>query len=137
MSTKPVAAAVVESLTGYAQKIQVGRHVVGADEPTFRDGTDTGPAPYELLLSALGACTAITLVMYAQRKAWDLGQVHVELKLFKEGETTRIERAVRLGGALTPAQRARLLEVCEKTPVTKTLKAGAGITTRLVEPGPD
>ena len=92
---------------------------------------DAGPSPYELVLAGLGACTAITLRMYAQRKGWELGEVTVELRLFKDGDAARIEREVRFSAPLSDEQRARLGEVVEKTPVTKTIKAGAPIETRF------
>ena len=131
MNTNPLAAATVETLTGYAQTVRVGRHTLTADEPLAQGGTDTGPTPDELLLAALGACTSITLSMYAQRKAWELGRVHVELKLVKAGDAVRIERDVSFDAPLTPEQRARLLDICEKTPVTKLIKGGTAIATRL------
>ncbi|HYS74507.1 MAG TPA: OsmC family protein, partial [Burkholderiales bacterium] len=96
-----------------------------------RGGTDTGPSPYELLLAGLGACTAITLRMYAERKGWQLGTIHVDLELHKddEGDTGRIARVVSFSAPLQPEQRARLAEIAEKTPVTRTIKAGAVIDT--------
>src|SRR5262249_12739453 len=121
-----------ESESGYAQKIESGGHHLTADEPAAAGGTDTGPAPYGLLLSALGACTSITLRMYADRKGWQLGQVHVELKHTKSHDgADHIEREVRFGATLTEEQRARLADIVEKTPVTKTIKAGATIQTRF------
>jgi putative redox protein len=122
----------VESEAGYAQKIHSGRHHLTADEPVDRGGTDTGPAPYGLLLAALGACTSITLRMYADKKGWPLGTVHVTLRHIKTPEGEHIERDVRIGAPLTDDQRARIAEIAEKTPVTKTIKAGATIQTRLL-----
>ncbi len=113
----------------YRQDIRSGRHTLVADEPA-RVGA-AGPAPYELLLASLGACTAITLRMYAERKQWNIGRLTVELQLLKnkEGET-RIDRQLASDAALDDAQWQRLLEIAEKTPVTLTLKAGATIQTR-------
>jgi len=118
----------------YAQTIRTGGgHGLTADEPVHAGGADTGPAPYELLLSALGACTAITLRMYAERKGWELGDVRVELALHKSrGAGDRITRVVRFGAALTEAQRGRLAEIVEKTPVTLTIRQGAAIETTFV-----
>lgn len=93
-------------------------------------GRDTGPAPYDYLLASLGACTAITLQMYAERKRWDLGDLCVELTLFKDREgETRIERVLHVSAELDDAQWQRLLDIADKTPVTKTLLAGMAITT--------
>jgi len=87
-------------------------------------GTDTGPTPYELLLSGLAACTAITLRMVGERKGWTLGDIHVDVELHKdETGADRIARTVSMTGALDPGQRAALAEIAEKTPVTKTIKA--------------
>lgn len=126
-----IATATLDSTTKYAQTIRTGGgHALTADEPTHAGGADTGPAPYELLLSALGACTAITLRMYAERKGWELGEVHVELALHKSREAgDRITRVVRFGAALTEEQRGRLAEIVEKTPVTLTVRQGAAIET--------
>ncbi|HLK93615.1 MAG TPA: OsmC family protein [Polyangia bacterium] len=127
-----IATAALDSTTGYAQKIEAGGHALTADEAVAHGGTNTGPSPYELLLSALGACTAITLRMYAERKKWELGRVHVALKLEKSADgADRIERTLTFGAPLSEEQRARLAEIAEKTPVTKTLKTGAAIHTTL------
>ena len=136
MSTprKPLASAVVEGQSAYVQHIRTGNHQLTADEPTERGGTDAGPAPYDLLLSALGACSAITLRMYADRKGWALGTIHVELDHYKEHDgSEHIERRLRFSAPLTDEQVAKLLEIVEKTPVTKTIKAGAPITTTLAK----
>jgi putative redox protein len=127
-----VAAAIVESHAGYAQDIRTGHHTLQADEPVVSGGTDTGPTPYSLLLSALGACTAITLRMYAARKGWELGTTHVSLRLLHEGKGHRIEREIRFGAPLTDEQRERLAEIAEKTPVTRTLVEGLTIATTVV-----
>jgi len=126
-----VARTSLESTGGYAQKIRAGHHELTADEPAHSGGTDTGPSPYGLVLSGLGACTSITLRMYAERKGWDLGTIHVELRMFKDSEgKERIERTVRLGNqALTAEQRAKLAEIAEKTPVTRTIRGGTPIAT--------
>src|SRR5262245_33982432 len=112
---------VVSSDSGLAQKITSGNHRWRADEPA-PFGTDTGPAPYELLLAALGACTSMTLRMYAQRKQWDLQRVTVRLHHSrihaedcmecetKEGYLDRIDREIELSGNLDDAQKRRLLE---------------------------
>lgn len=114
----------------YRTEIALAHHAITADEPAALGGADAGPAPYELLLSALGACTAITLRMYAERKQWPLESLDVDLRLHGKGETLRIERVLRPIG-LDGDQAARLAEIAEKTPVTLTLKNGVPIDTRL------
>lgn len=131
MKLKRIAEVVMTGEQGYAQHARARRHVVPADEPAARGGTDTGQTPYELLLSALGACTAITLRMYAQRKAWELGRIEVRLRFLMDGDAQRIERELRFGAPLSDEQRARLLEISARTPVTKTIGRGTPIETRL------
>jgi putative redox protein len=128
-----IAHAVLDSQAGYACAIRARRHALTADEAALHGGTDTGPTPYELLLSALAACTAITLRMVAERKDWQLGAIHVDVELHKdEAGADRIVRTISLGGALEAQQKAALAEIAEKTPVTKTVKAGAPIETRFL-----
>jgi putative redox protein len=124
---------VLDSKAGYACTLRARRHVLTADEPQSNGGTDTGPAPYDILLSALGACTAITLRMYAEHKGWDLGEIHVDLELYKDAATgaDRIARSVAFSAPLDPEQRSKIADAVEKTPVTKTIKAGAVIETTL------
>ena len=128
-----IAVTAVDSETGYAQRIKAGLHDLKADEPVSAGGTNTGPTPYALLLAALGACTSITLRMYAEKKGWRLGHIHVELRHDKSDDgADRIEREIRFAAPLTEEQRRRLAEVAERTPVTKTIKTGSPIHTRLV-----
>src|SRR3954466_2381334 len=104
-----IAHVVATSTAQYAQEIRSGRHRLTADEPKSNGGTDTGPAPYALLLSALGACTSITLRMYADRKGWTLGAIDVRLRMLKSHDgRDRIEREIRFGAPLSDEQRARL-----------------------------
>src|SRR3989442_11968233 len=128
-----IAHTLLDSETGYACLIRAGRHALAADESTARGGTDTGPAPYQLLLSGLAACTAITLRMVAARKGWELGSIHVDVELHKdaEGGRDRITRVISLTGPLDDRQKAALADIAEKTPVTKTIKAGATIETKF------
>lgn len=130
----------VESADGvYAQLIKARMHEWAAGEPVDIGGADNGPTPYELLLSALGACTSITLEMYAARKGWPLDKVHVTLEHSKEeraGENDgkpvdMIDRIVRLEGALDGEQRAKLIEIAEKCPVHRTLTNQINIDTLL------
>ena len=129
-----IAHALLDSETGYACQIRAGRHALTADESTAHGGTDTGPAPYQLLLSGLAACTAITLRMVAARRGWELGSIHVDLELYKdaEGVADRITRTISLTGPLNDQQKATLAEIAEKTPVTKTIKTGAAIETKFL-----
>jgi putative redox protein len=115
----------------YAQDIQAGKHPLVADEGPSLGGQDAGPAPYAYVLAGLAACTSITLKMYAQRKGWQLGTIHVDASFVRHGDEERIERTVRVGPDVTDEQRARLAEIAEKTPVTKTLKRGTPIVTRF------
>ncbi|MBK7150588.1 MAG: OsmC family protein [Sandaracinaceae bacterium] len=123
-------AGVTSSSVAYRQDIRTGNHTLVADEPPDHGGQDAGPAPYDLLLAALGSCTAITLEMYAAKKGWRLGQLRVDLTFFKnrEGES-RIERVLHVTEPLDEEQWARLIDVAGKTPVTKTLLSGTPITT--------
>lgn len=119
----------------WSTQVVTGRHSLIVDEPPALGGEDAGPAPYDLLLASLGACTAITLRMYAERKGWPLTAAEVDLKHYKDGDRSKIERVLHLTGALDATQRARLADIAERTPVTLTLKTGADITTTLAETG--
>jgi len=130
--------------SGFSQQILAGAHALTADEPVEGGGADIGPSPYELLLAALGACTSMTVGMYARRKAWPLESVTVRLRHSrihatdcadcetKEGMLDRIERDVQFIGALTTEQRDKLLEISNKCPVHRTLSSEIDIQTRLI-----
>ena len=120
----------------YRQTVRCGRHEMLVDERPVRGGADAGPMPFEYLLAGLGACTSITLRMYAERKGWNIGAVAVSLALRQGKEGTRsIERRVTLSAALSAEQQEKLSEVCEKTPVTLAVKSGLGIRTTLTAEG--
>ena len=122
-------ATVTSEETPYGVRINTGGHALRADESADRGGADTGPAPFGLLLSALGACTAITLRMYAEHQGWPLAGVDVELTYVVEDRDTRwIDRLITLHG-VDEGQRAKLADVAEKTPVTRVVRAGAEIRT--------
>lgn len=128
---KPTATATVfASGPAYRHEVHTGCHQLLADEPASAGGQDAGPAPYDLVLAGLGACVAITLRMYAERKSWDIGDLKVELQLFKDADgKARVTRRLRTPAVLTAAQQARLLEIAGKTPVTRTLEAGLAMVT--------
>ena len=129
----------VRSRQNYQQEILAGDHIIFADEPEHVGGDDTAPDPYSLLLGALGACTSITLQMYAQRKGWPLERVEVELthrRDYKEDcercdeKDTRldvVDIAISLYGQLDADQRERLHYIATRCPVNQTL--GKGIKT--------
>jgi uncharacterized OsmC-like protein/alpha/beta superfamily hydrolase len=143
-SAEPGTVVVTETREGkFTQSIRTGAHHMRADEPAAAGGDDSGPSPYDLLLAALGACTAMTLRMYADLKQLPLEQVSVRLRHDKvhaqdcaecetrEGKIDRIEREIELAGALDEAQRVRLLEIANKCPVHRTLHSEVWISTRL------
>jgi putative redox protein len=106
----------------YATAITTGHHQLTADE---------GPAPYDLLISALGACTVITLRMYAERKQWPVTNVRVDLHFKRDGNKVEsIDRVLHIEGA-DGDQKKRMAEIAEKTPVTLTLKRSLEIRTTL------
>lgn len=135
---------VTGSAAGFAQEIQAGKHRFTADEPAAAGGTDTGPGPYDLLLAALGACTSMTVAMYARRKGWPLERVTVHLRHSRihasdcadcetqAGMLDRIERDIQFTGPVTPEQRSRLLEIADNCPVHRTLKSEISIRTKAV-----
>lgn len=115
----------------YATTIRTHHHDLVADEPIAAGGGDAGPSPFELVLSGLGACTAITLRMYAERKQWSLAAVHVALAIHRRDTASWITRELRLDGPLDETQRARLADIAERTPVTLLIKNGSEIRTVL------
>jgi putative redox protein len=133
MATMILAKVAVTGASGYTQRMTTtSGHELASDEPEKRGGTNTGAAPFDLMLGSLGACTAITLRMYSERKQWKLGTIDVLLRLIKEGdEPMRIERKISVGESIDGAQQAKLLEIADKTPVTKALAPGVPIQTVL------
>ncbi len=112
--------------------ISASGNKVIADEPVASGGKDSGFSPTELLTAALAACTSATLRMYADRKNWDLQQVHTEIALERDETTTHIKRKVTFVGNLDDAQRTRLLAIANACPVHKILSNPIAITTTLL-----
>ena len=131
----------------YGQRITAGGHQLVADEPAAIGGADSGPTPYDLLLAGLGACTAITVRMYADRKGWPLRQTTVRLRHRRihasdcascettAGQLDQIERELRFEGDLTDEQRARLMGMAERCPVHRTLHSEVLVATTEARPG--
>jgi putative redox protein len=129
--------------SAYEVEVRAGAHRWLADEPASVGGADAGPSPYDLLAAALGACTAMTLRMYARQKNLPLRQVKVRLKHAKihagdcahcetkAGRIDRIEREIELAGELDEAQRQRLLEIADRCPVHRTLHGEVDVVSRL------
>jgi uncharacterized OsmC-like protein len=123
----------------FQQEIISGRHHLIADEPKDAGGLGSGPGPYDLLLAALGACTSMTLRLYADLKKIPLARTQVRLRHHriyakdcaecetKEGMLDRIDRVITLEGDLTAEQRARLMEIADKCPVHRTLTSEVSI----------
>jgi len=136
-------AVVVSSESGLAQEIISGKHRWRADEPA-PFGTDTGPSPYDLLLAGLGACTSMTLRLYAQRKGMDLQRITIRLRHSrihaedcancetKEGLLDRIDREIELSGNLDEVQKLQLLDIANRCPVHRTLNSEISIKTSVV-----
>ncbi len=141
--TEPGLVVVSENGAGpYGQRITAGRHRLTADEPA-PIGHDGGLSPYDLLLAGLGACTSMTLRMYAARQQWPLDRVTVSLRhsrihatdcadcATQTGQLDRVERTIRLTGGLDDDQRRRLLEIADRCPVHRTLGSAVDVRTTL------
>jgi uncharacterized OsmC-like protein len=122
--------------TGFRTDVTARTHSLIVDEPVAEGGTDLGPTPYECLLSALGACTVMTLRLYADRKKWPLESVTVHMRSGRSHEKDcedcetkkvgigQIQRRLELEGTLTAEQRTRLIEIADRCPVKQTLERG-------------
>jgi uncharacterized OsmC-like protein len=129
----------------FAQIVRARRHTLYADEPIDLGGDDIGPDPYDYLLAGLGACTSMTLRMYALRKELPLRRVTVRLSRdrihardcedceTREGRLDEITREITIEGDLDETQRQRLLEIADRCPVHRTLTTEVKVRTRLVE----
>lgn len=128
--------------SGFLQEIATGPHRLRADEPAGVGGSNAAPGPYDYILAGLGACTSMTIGLYARRNKWPLENITVSLRhsrihakdcedcLTKEGMLERIDVEIELTGALTSEQRAKLMEVAGKCPVHRTLKSEINIRIR-------
>ncbi len=129
----------------FNQIVTVGPHCLVADEPVAAGGEDAGPGPYDFLLAGLGACTSMTMRLYADRKSLPLDRVTVTLKHSKiyakdceecetrEGMLDQIERDIAMDGALDAEQRKKLMEIADKCPVHRTLTSEIRIVTKAVD----
>ena len=134
----------------FQQRITVGSHSFLADEPASLGGAGSGPGPYDLLLAALGACTSMTMRLYAERKGWPLTAISVRLRHAKihasdcadcetrdDAWVDEISKEIALEGSLDSTQRERLIEIAARCPVHRTLESEVKIRTRLREPSVD
>jgi putative redox protein len=137
MLSRPVTVSL--GATDFPTVISIRDHVLSADEPPAKGGTDTGPEPMELLLASLGACTAITLRMYAGRKRWPLTGVRVQVGFDPEQGTRLVRMLISCEGeGLDDDQRGRLLQIANACPVHKALAGGVMVDTRLdADPAPN
>jgi putative redox protein len=129
----------------FQQSVAVGPHRLLADEPVAAGGGDTGPGPYDLLLAGLGACTSMTMRLYAERKSLPLERVTVTLSHSKihaqdcaacetkSGMLDQIDRVISMEGALDADQRQKLMEIADKCPVHRTLTSEIRIVTRAAD----
>lgn len=121
-----------------AQQVQMRGHSLTADEPEDMGGADGGPKPTELLAAALGSCTLITILMYAERKGWDLGDVEasVDYETPSAGEPARIDVEITIPAELDEDQISRIKTIAAKCPVHRTLASDAEITDRITAGAP-
>jgi uncharacterized OsmC-like protein len=129
----------------FQQTISIGPHRLVADEPVAAGGEDTGPGPYDFVLAGLGACTAMTMRLYADRKSLPLDRVSVTLehsKIYAQdcaecetrtGKLDQIDRVIAMEGALDIEQRSKLMEIADKCPVHRTLTSEIHIVTRAAD----
>jgi uncharacterized OsmC-like protein len=146
LTREPRSVVVTGPAEGFRTEVTVGNHHLTVDEPVPVGGTDTGPSPYEFLLAGLGACTAMTLRLYAERRKWPLERADVRLRHRKvhakdcvdcETQPAKmdvVDRVLILHGALTEEQRTKLLEIANRCPVHQTLGSKIEVNTTLESP---
>ena len=123
--------------SGFAQLVTIGRHVLRADEPEQLGGKDIGPSPYELIMAALGTCTAMTIRGYANRHEWRIGTISVTTRHEKVASAPsgarmdRFDREITVAGELSEEQRLRLTQVAEACPVSLTLRHPSIVTVKM------
>ena len=134
---------VVKFIKNYQQEAKTDQHTIIIDEAKDVGGDGRGPDPYDLLLSALGSCTSMTIMMYARRKEWPLEGVQVSLHhkkihatdcdecITEEGKLDQITKTIYLKGDLTEEQRKRILEIADRCPVNKTLTTECRVVGKL------
>ena len=142
-SQEPRKVVVEGPATGFRTKVDVGGHQLVVDEPIPVGGSDQGPSPYEMLLAGLGACTAMTLRIYADRRKWPLERARVTLQHHKvhvqdcidcdrkAAKMDVVDRIIILEGDLNEEQRAKLMEIAERCPVHQTLQNKIQVNTRF------
>jgi putative redox protein len=113
-----------------------GRHMIITDEPENLGGADTGPAPHELLAAAVASCVSTMIVLYAQRRDWQLGDIRVDVSYDADATPRRAEVTVHLPDDLTPDQTERLRRVADTCPVRRALEAGFAFDERLLNDVP-
>ena len=134
---------VVKFVRNYQQEAKTDQHTIIVDEAKDVGGDGRGPDPYDLLLTALGSCTSMTIMMYARRKEWPLEGVQVKLThekihatdcdecMTEEGKLDQITKTIYLKGDLTQEQRERILEIADRCPVNKTLTTECRVVGKL------
>jgi len=134
---------VVKHIKNYQQEAKTSQHTIIIDEAKDVGGDGKGPDPYDLLLSALGGCTSMTIMMYARRKGWPLEGVQVTLNhekihasdceecVTEEGKLDQITKTIFLKGVLSQEQRERLLEIADRCPVNKTITTECHVVSTL------
>ena len=142
-SQEPRSVVVAGPVTGFRTDVEVGGHHLVVDEPIAVGGADAGPTPYEMLLAGLGACTVMTLRIYADRRKWPLERARVTLQHRKvhaqdcvdcdkkDAKMDVIDRIIFLEGSLNEEQRTKLIEIAERCPVHQTLKGKIQVNTRF------